>query len=121
MSDNSHSHLLSLREAVAKGLLVDVRETGKRAGMRHPVFMSSSLVARYNAQCRGEGLFVKLLLYADMLCDYQDDRYGPITSGEHLVILEPHDEFGLVVLILEEGHAEGVIERTTGERCTYPM
>jgi hypothetical protein len=112
----------SIREAVKDGLLVDVTETAKKAGMRHPTFMSSGLVAKYEAQAPGVGVLLDLFFFADLLVDYEDDRYGPIFRGPDVCILEPHEEFGLVVLILEEGQAEKHgIKRTTGERCTYPM
>src|SRR5689334_5317552 len=107
----------SIGEAVKKVLLVDVTETAKKAGMRHPTFMSSGLVAKYEAQAPGVGVLHNLFFFADLLIDYEDDRYGPVFSGDHLCILEPSEEFGLVVLILEEGWAEKHgIERTTGER-----
>lgn len=122
MEPSDSRNLMTISEAVRDGILVDVTETAKKAGMRHPTFMSSGLVAKYEAQAPGVGVLHNLFFFADLLCEYEDDRYGPVFSGDHLCILEPSEEFGLVVLILEEGQAERHgLKRTTGERCTYPM
>lgn len=122
MKSNDSRDSKSISEAVKEGLLVDVTETAKELGMRHPTFMSAGLVAKYEAQAPGMGVMMDLAFFADLLCEYEDDRYGPIFRGTDVCILEPSEEFGLVVLILEEGQAEmHGIKRTTGERCTYPM
>jgi|ThiBio_inoc_plan_1041526.scaffolds.fasta_scaffold40980_2 hypothetical protein len=112
----------AISEAVRDGTIVDVSELGKKAGMRYPTFMSSGLAAKYDSQCPGGGVFANVSFFAFVLDDCDYEIYGPVFSGDHVCILEPNEEFGHVVLILEAGKAEKLgLTRTTDDRCEFVM
>lgn len=112
----------TIAKAVEDGTLLDVTEKGKEVGMIYPTFMSSGLAAKYESQCPGEGILSNLYFFAVLLCDHDYSIYGPVFSGDHVCILEPHEEFGHVVIILEKGKAEELdLRRTTGDRFEYSM
>lgn len=112
----------AISEAVKDGTIVDVSELGKNAGMRYPSFMSSGLVAKYESQCPGGGVFANLSFFAFVLDDCDYEIYGPVFSGDHVCILEPNEEFGHVVLILEAGKAEELgLTRATGDSWEFVM
>lgn len=112
----------TIREAVDEGLLVDVTVKAKKAGILYPTFMTPFMVAKYEAQ-GPHGLFANLDFFASLLFRFTGyDLYGPVDYGDHVCILEPNDEFGHVVLILEAGRVEELnLKRTTGERHEYLM
>ena len=112
----------TVREAVEDGSLVDVSEQAKKEGMPYPTFMSPGLIAKYESLCPGVGVMAQLSYFACLLSDYNYDIYGPVFSGDHVCIIEPNDEYGHVVLILEEGKAEELgLVRSTGDRYEYLM
>lgn len=112
----------TIREAVSEGLLVDVTELAKKASILHPTFMTPFMVAKYEAQ-GSHGLLVNLMFFGSLIFRRSGyDLYGPVDYGDHVYILEPNDEFGHVVLILEAGRVEELnLKRTTGDRYEYVM
>jgi hypothetical protein len=62
MAQETQRRQRTIDEAVRDGLLVDVTEIAKRAGMRYQTFMSPSLIARYNAKGPNE-LYAILEVY----------------------------------------------------------
>ena len=114
---------MSIADAVAGGHLVDLTDMAKELGMICPAFMSSSLVARYESQLPdGIAVLANLSFYADLLCNRNYEIYGQVWSGEQVCFLEPSEEFGLVVLVLEKGKAEELdLKRTIQGRFEYAM
>lgn len=112
----------TIREAVADGSLIDVTETAKKAGILYPTFMTPFMVAKYKAQSP-HGLLANLCFFAGLIANATGyDLYGPVNYGDHECILEPNEEFGHVVLILELGKADELnLERTSGDNHQYLM
>ena len=112
----------TIGEAVDEGSLIDVSPLAKKCGSPHRMFMTPYVMDKFKA--RGpDGLEVSVFFLVDYLALYTGyDTYGPDDNGDYACILEPHEEFGHVVLVAEHGKLEELgIKRTTGDRIEYAM
>mgnify|MGYP001125771270 CR=1 FL=1 len=112
----------TISEAVEDGRLVEVTEQASKFGLPYRIFMTPFVLSKFEA--RGpDGLEASVFFLVDYLANCTGyDVYGPDDNGDYACVLEPHEEFGHVVLVAEHGRLEAMgLKRTTGDRIEYAM
>jgi hypothetical protein len=113
----------TIQEAVNDGLLIEVTETAEKVGMPYRTFLTPYMLASYESE-GPDRLRSWLLLHTVSLfaTKGRETRYGPIDCGDHVYLLEPHEEYGHVMILAEMGKLEELdLVRTTGDRAQFAM
>lgn len=121
MSTSEFHKAKTIAEAVEEGSLIDVSDVARKFRCRHRTFITPVLFEQFKAFDAGQddGLEVHIGFAVFFMLN---DVYGPKDNGKYECILEPHEEFGHVVLVAEHGRLEEIgLKRTTGDRIEYAM
>lgn len=112
----------TIREAVEDGSLIDVTETARSAGMACRTFLTSSAWANKFGYCKAK-LYDDLKFVAGIFAFIEEyERVGTFKSGSSAYILEPSEEFGLILIVAESSRLDELnIKRTTGESPAFVM
>lgn len=122
MSKNDYSHNKTIQEAVADGILVEVTDVAKGVGIPYRTFMTPTLIARCLDKSSEELREILSRAAWAYHLDLGWELYGPSRHYEFTTILEPHEEFGHILLVMEsEAESTLTVRRSTGDSLELMM